>query len=166
MSINIPTEEDWFNWPENADRPLDLDENYARRRFMGKTFEEALQLFRETNVLCCSEDVSYMPPIPFRYYMLVYNSHVLSHGNGENGDYDNYASDSASSFLNLIEHKLEVDAETIAQIMSDLMPTVELVGTNQEKYSADIDIYGDFSAKLRRIKDLWNAQPSNPANAV
>ena len=165
MNIDIPTEEDWFSWPANAVRPMDLDENYARRRFLGKSFEEALRLFRETAVLGCSEDVSCMPPVPFRYYMLVYNAHVLSEGERERTDYDD-ASDGASSFLELIEDKLEVDAKTIAPIMNDLMPTVEFVGMNQEKYDADIDIYGDFLVKARRIKALWNAHLNNPLNAI
>ena len=165
MNMGIPTKEDWFDWPANADRPLGLDENYARRQFLGKSFEEALRLFRETDVLSRSEDVSYMPPVPFRYYMLAYNAHVLAEGERERTGMDN-ASDGASSFLILIEHKLEVDVETIAPIMSDLMPTIEFVGMNQEKYDADIDIYGDFRVVMRRIKELWNAQPNNPVDAI
>jgi len=59
--MNIPNEEDWLNWPAGADHPLDLDEDYARRRFAGKSFEEALELFKTTNVISCWEDVSSMP---------------------------------------------------------------------------------------------------------
>ena len=55
--MNIPNEEDWLNWPAGADRPLDLDEDYARRRFAGKSLEEALELFKTTNVISCWEDV-------------------------------------------------------------------------------------------------------------
>jgi len=154
--MNIPNEEDWLNWPAGADRPLDLDEDYARRRFAGKSFEEALELFETTNVLSCCEDVSYMPPVPFRYYMLVFKAYVLAVV--EKVGSDKWSSpDAASCFLNLVERKLKTEFDWIAPIMKDLLPAVEFVATNQEKYEADSDIYGDFREQLTRIKSLWGA---------
>jgi hypothetical protein len=78
--MDIPTERDWLDWPADAQRPLALDEAYAREQFGGKSFEQALEMFRSRTVLMCSEDVSYMPPVPFRYYMLVFKSYVLELG--------------------------------------------------------------------------------------
>ena len=152
--MNIPTEEDWLNWPAGVERPMDLDEEYARRRFAGKSFEEALQLFQTTNVLSCCEDVSYMPPVPFRYYMLVFKAHVLAEGESK----DKWtAPDAASSFLNLVKQKLKTEIDSIAPIMKDLLPAIEFVAMNQERYDADRDIYGDFREQLARIKSLWGA---------
>lgn len=151
--MNIPNEEDWLNWPAGADRPLDLDEEYARRRFAGKSFEQALEVFETTNVLSCAEDVDSMPPVPFRYYMLVFKAYMLAVVEKDNWS----APDAASSFLNLVERKVKTEIDWIAPIMNDLLPAIELVATNQKKYEADADIYGDFREQLARIKSLWGS---------
>jgi hypothetical protein len=154
MSAAIPTEADWEAWPANAERWLGLDEAYARKRFEGKSFEEALHLFRTSQVLSCSEDVSYMPPVPFRFYILVFKEHVMAEaGGGAQSD----ASDAASSFLNLVERKLTEDVGFIAPIMAELTPAVEFVAKNQTLYRADKDIYGDFLEQLARIQKLQGA---------
>lgn len=123
--MDIPTEKDWLDWPEDAERPLDLDEEYARQQFEGKSFEEALQLFR-SNALMRSEDVSYMPPVPFRYYILVFKAYVLELGKREIAERDllNDPWSAASSFLILVETKLTSQIDFIAPIMDDLLPAV------------------------------------------
>ena len=151
--MNIPNEEDWLNWPAGADRPLDLDEEFARRRFAGKSFEEALELFKTTNVISCWEDVSSMPPVPFRYYMLVFKAYVLAVVETDKSS----APDAARSFLDLVEQKLKTEIDWIAPIMNDLLPAIEFVAMNQEKYEADRDINGDFRDQLARIKSFWRA---------
>jgi hypothetical protein len=157
--MNVPTEEDWLDWPDTAQRPLDLDEAYARQQFAGKSFEEALQMFRTRDVLMCSEDVSYMPPIPFRYYMLVFKTYVLELGNREIAERDlvDDPSSAASSFLRVIEAKLRSEMNFIAPIMGDLLPVVEFIAMNQQQYFADPDIFGDFRQQFARINTLWRA---------
>jgi hypothetical protein len=87
-----------------------------------------------------------------RYYILVFKAYVLAQA----GDKDNWsASDAASSFLNLVERKLKTEIDWIAPIMTDLLPAIEFVAMNQEKYDANRDIYGDFREQLGRIKSLW-----------
>ncbi len=152
--MDIPTERDWLDWPADAHRPLDLDEAYARRKFSGKSFEEALELFRSSDVLMRSEDLSYMPPVPFRYYMLVFKAHVMAKADGEQRD---DASDAAGTFLNLVERKLQAEIGFIAPIMEDLLPAIEFIAMNQDKYDAPRDIYGDFRDQFTRIKTLWRA---------
>ena len=154
--MDIPTEKDWLDWPEDAQRPLDLDEEYARQQFEGKSFEEALQLFRSQDVLMRSEDVSYMPPVPFRYYIRVLKAYVLELGEREIKERDllDDPSSAASSFLNLVERKLRPEINFIAPIMDDLLPAVEFIAMNQDKYFATPDIYGDFRDQLARIKAL------------
>ncbi len=65
------------------------------------------------------------------------------------------APDAARSFLDLVEEKLKTEFDWIAPIMNDLLPAIEFVGMNQEKYGADRDINGDFRDQLARIKSLW-----------
>jgi hypothetical protein len=155
--LDIPTEKDWLDWPEDAQRPYELDEAYAREQFAGKSFEEALEMFRSREVLMCSEDVSYMPPVPFRYYMLVFKVHVLELGKREIEERDLLDApwSAAGSFLNLVEAKLQSEINFTAPIVDDLLPAVEFIAMNQERYFADRDIYGDFRDQLTRIKKLW-----------
>ena len=61
----------------------------------------------------------------------------------------------ASSFLDLVETKLRSEINFIAPIMDDLLPAVELIAMNQDKYFADRDIYGDFRDRFTRIQKLW-----------
>src|SRR6476469_5566864 len=81
--MDIPTEKDWLDWAEDAQRSYELDEADAREQFAGKSFAEALEIFRTQGALMRSEDLSYMPPVPFRYYMLVFKAYVLELGKRE-----------------------------------------------------------------------------------
>jgi len=150
----IPTEEEWRDWPLESKRYLDLDEDYARRQFLGKSFEEAVAMFRDSNVLMRAEDVGYMPPIPFRYYMLAFAAHMLA---GAPTTVRDCPSDAANSFLSLVEGKLEAERSWIAPILPRIMPIVELVATNQKTYDAGIEIYGVFLERLAHIKKLQGA---------
>lgn len=155
--MDIPTEKDRLEWPDDAQRGLDLDEAYAREQFAGKSFEDALAMFRERDVLMCSEDISYMPPVPFRYYMIVFKEYVLELGKRdvEERDLVDDPWGAASSFLQLIERKLRSEINVIAPIMGDLLPAAEFVAMNQGRYFATTDIYGDFREQFARIKTLW-----------
>ena len=148
-----PTESDWREWPAHMERPLDLDEAGARRRFAGKSFDEALEVFRKFPVLGCAEDLGYMPPVPFRYYMLVFVQHVLSAAHAA----DKLESpDAASGLLDIVERKLAGDRDTIAPIMNDLLAAVRFVAAHQELYDANPGIYGDFTERAARIASRWN----------
>jgi len=156
--MDIPTNADWDNWPPGVERPLDLDEEDARREFAGKSFEEALRLFAMGPVLMRSEDVGYMPPVPFRYYMLVFKAHVLASVDTAAADHYSDASDAASSFLHLVEHRLASDPDSIAPIMAELIPAIEFIAANQDRYDASRDIYGDFGEQVARIKHRWECE--------
>lgn len=155
--MDIPTEKDWLDWPEDVQRPYELDEAYAREQFASKSFEEALEMFRTHDVLMRSEDVGYMPPVPFRYYVLVFKACVMELGKREieERDLPDDPWSAASSFLILVETKLRSELNYIAPIMDDLLPAVEFIAMNQDKYFANRDIYGDFRDRLTRIKKLW-----------
>jgi hypothetical protein len=50
--------------------------------------------------------------------------------------------------------------------MKDLLPAIEFVTMNQEKYCVDRDIYGDFREQLTRIKSLWDANDALQLNGA
>lgn len=140
MKDQIPSEKDWAGCDKEP------ESRYAYRIFLGKTNEEMQESFRE-NVLERVEDLRWMPAKPFRYYMIGFRDYVMS---GEFGFYDE--ADASCCFLELIIQKLEGHPDHILPILPDLMDAAEYVGTHQQEYDADEDIYGSYPQKLSTIK--------------
>ena len=143
----VPSVEDWGEQG-------DLDEQYAREIFLGKTLAEVKPDF-ERCVLERSDELRYVAPIPFQYYIFAFRNFVLSPELIHDESASSWTSDAASSFLNLIEEKLETARDHIRPIMPDLMPAIEYVATHQALYKANEEIYGSFSEKLEKIKKLY-----------
>lgn len=142
--LAVPSEEDW------GDYKSDLDQKYAHEIFFGKSLEETIPDF-ERNVIERVDELRFMPTTPFRYYLLALRNYVTSKSVLGN----DMAPDAASSFLNLVAEKLRDSFDSIAPVMDEIMPGVEYVASNQETYDADVDIYGDFAAKLAEIRGLY-----------
>ena len=141
----VPTEQDWGNYRD------DLDQNDAHQKFAGKTNEEMQKHFRN-NAIATTNDLRWMPRIPFQYYMMGFRDYIAS-GNFES----TWASDSASCFLRLVQEKLENHPDHILAIMPELLPTIEFVANNQTRFDADESIYGNFLEKLKHIQTLYAA---------
>jgi hypothetical protein len=143
-SKQIPTEEDW------GDYKADLDQAYAYRILFGKNLEQVIPEFKR-NVLGRVEDLHFMPAIPFQYYIFAYRNFILSL---QKDDYD--APDAASAFLGLVIDKLEESPQDILPVMEELWNTIEYVASSQSFFDADEDIYGSFSEKLSKIRQLYD----------
>ncbi len=138
----VPTEEDW------GDYRADLDQEWAHRQFAGRTNPDMLPEF-DRDVLARSEDLHWMPKIPFRYYMLGFRDYVSA------GRFvQSFASDAASCFLRLVLVLLETEPAKIVPMMPELLPTLRYVGGNQALFDAKEDIYGSFRELLARIESL------------
>lgn len=142
---SVPTEKDW------GDYLSDLDQKYAHDRFCGRTNEQ-MQPFFKRNPIEATDELRWMPEIPFRYYMIGFRDAVLA-GDLEPCD----LSDAASCFLGLIAEKLEKHRPTVIPIMPELLPAAEYVAKNQAKFEADEHIYGNFMKKLAHIQELYSA---------
>jgi len=138
--MRVPTEAEWGNYQ------ADLDKEYAHKMFSGRTNEEMIPLFQR-NVIERTDELRWMPPIPFRYYMLGFRDCVLA-GKFE----ETWAADAASCFFGLVEEKLANEPNHILPIMGELLPAVRHIGHNQSSFDADEDIYGNFEEKLGRIE--------------
>src|ERR1700693_1850418 len=143
-NMRVPTEAEW------GDYQADLDQEDSHDLFGGHTNEEMQPHFYR-NVIERTDELRWMPIIPFRYYMLGFRDFVMA------GNFDGLrSSDAASCFLGLVEEKLEKQHEFILPIMSELLPAVRHVGRNQSAFNADEDIYGSFQEKLKRIEALYS----------
>jgi hypothetical protein len=157
----IPTEDDW-EWGGKGFRCSDLDKRHAHDRFFGKNIEDVLPYFKDLP-LSASEDLWYMPDTPFRYYVLAFKMLLMSQENIDELGSD--ASDAASTFLCLLQHKLKSTPQLVLPVMEELMPVVEHVAANQNLFDADTEIYGPFPDKLEEIKRLYaDARSASQSN--
>lgn len=139
----VPTEAEW------GDYQADLDQKYAHDLFAGHTNEDMQPHFYR-NVIERSDELRWMPEMPFRYYMLGFRDFVMA---GKFAHVE--SSDAASCFLGLIEEKLENQPAHILPIMPELLPAIRHVGKNQTSFDADENIYGKFLEKLARIEAMY-----------
>ena len=141
--MEVPTEADW------GDYGADLDQKYAHKMFAGRTNEEMLPHFQR-NVIERTDELRWMPEVPFRYYMIGFRDFLIA-GKMESG----WAADAASCFLGLALEKLKKQPTYILPIMPELLPALRHVAQNQARYEADEDIYGNFQQKLAQIEALY-----------
>ena len=142
----VPTESDW------GDYKSDLDQNHAHSVFAGRTNLEMQPFFRK-NPIEMTDELRWMPEVPFRYYMFGFRDFVMGK---DFGLLD--APDAASCFLGLVLEKLEKHPQHIVPIVPDLLPALDYVGHQQARFEAQESIYGNFLEKLSRIKTLYEAQ--------
>ena len=142
----VPTEEDWGNYQ------ADPDQEYSHGIFAGRTNEEMLTAFRD-NVIERTEDLRWMPGVPFQYYMIGFKDFIKTGDFGHPCD----AANSASCFIRLVLETLEAQPDHILRIMPDLFPTVDYVANHQAEYEADENIYGSFLEICKQIKSLYAA---------
>ena len=114
-----------------------LDERCAVENFLGKDLEQAQALFRE-NFLYYQEDLMWMGPIAFRFYVPAAINYLLS----KDADYD---ADAASSFCGLIEFHLDSDTAEIAPVGPTIREGVLGILMDFDRYECDKAIYGDVA---------------------
>ena len=144
--LPVPSESDWENYKD------DIDASYAHDLFIGKTNDE-MRVHFERTVIERTNELRFMPKLPFRYYMLGFKDYVLSISIPDERNLD--AADAASCFIRLVEEKLNKHSDDIWPIMPDLIPAVDYVAKHQRKFGADEDIYGNFYEKTERIKAIF-----------
>lgn len=136
---SIPNANDWLPvGPES-----ELDDGYAYKNFFGRSLQQAVNQFEE-NAIFYQEDLMYMPKVPFLFYLQAYIKYLRSEKSV--GD-----SDGASCFLGLIEFKVKEDWNDFDGRFQNYISDINFVADNQEKYDADIDIYGSFTIKRETI---------------
>ena len=141
--MSVPTEADW------EDYEADLDEKWAHDQFVGRTNHEMLPHFFE-NVIERTEDLRWMPAVPFRYYMIGFRDFVMAR------DFNDDGSNAASCFLDLVMEKLEAQPDHVLPILPELLPAVRYVAGNQALFDATESIYGSFQVKLEQIEALYS----------
>lgn len=114
----------------------DLDSAHAMECFYGKTLEQAELLFRQ-NALHHQEDLKWMGPVGFRFYVQSFTRYLeSSHSAGD--------SDAANCFASLLKYLLDEGPKTVAPVADQLAKTCQHILQHYEKFEINPDIYGDL----------------------
>ncbi len=139
--MRIPTSTDWGEINHE-----DLDADWAYKRFLGKSFDEAVAMFQE-NALYYQEDLQSMPASAFNFYAPALVKYITSPQAA--GD-----SDGASSFLHMVSWMLKTRRNIISpETELLLVGAAEQISRNQTFYEADVSIYGEFRDVYAEIRN-------------
>ena len=143
--MNIPTETDWTHHPDN------LDAAWAKKNFLGKTREQAVEMFVE-NAMNFQEDIMFMPEPCFRFYAHAYIDYLMS--DRSKGD-----SDGASCFFGIVEVRKDDILRGPAELKTRVEALLRRLGERQAWYDAEPKIYGQFKERSKAC--LRMIEPSN-----
>jgi hypothetical protein len=118
-----------------------LDEQTACEHFLGKNLEEAEAMFCE-GPMCYGEDLMWMGPVAFRYYVhaaIRYLKNLAGAGK----------SDFIRSFAAALEHRLKYEPEELGTIAAELADICSYILEN----------YGELG-DLPKTKEEWEAMKS------
>lgn len=147
MVSRVPTEADWRS------EPWDLDIPHAYKHFAGRTFEQAVGLFKE-HALYYQEDVMFMPRACFPFYARAYMAYLMSVDS--RGD-----ADGASCFFGLAKCRAQ-DINKDEALVHAFIDCLEHLAQRQEFYDADVSIYGSFAERARQILHRLRGQHDGP----
>jgi hypothetical protein len=134
----LPIESDFID-----SQSRDLDERHAVKMFLGKTRARAEEMFRQ-NFLFYQEDLTYMRPAAFRFYLIPAMQYLLS--DAAAGD-----SDAASTFCHMLEHRLRTEPETLKQMKDVVLDAIRRILDSFARYACSPEIYGDVPARYREL---------------
>jgi len=121
-----------------------LDERSACRNFFGKTLDEAEGLFRE-NFLYFQEDLMWMGPVAFRFYV----SAAIRYLQSEKSKGD---SDAVNCFVGLLEFRWENDSEEVQPIASELAAALNYLVENRKKFEDEIfEMDDDLRSRCKQL---------------
>jgi hypothetical protein len=134
-----------------------LDERHACNAFLGKSVEEAEELFRE-NALFYQEDLMWMGPVAFRFYVESIIRYLES----------NMATDDAdaiSCFARVLEFRLEDDPTQFVPIAGRIASICNYITEHTERFSLSEETYGDIRARFRTLRNTFQRllSPGKPA---
>ncbi|MFM1802113.1 MAG: hypothetical protein RJA81_1465 [Planctomycetota bacterium] len=120
-----------------------LDERCAVKHFFGKSLEEAKSLFQE-NFLYFQEDLMFMGPVGFAYYVQAAIEYLLS--DAADGD-----ADAANTFYGLIRFRFEQEPETIEPVRPLVLSALKAIHAKFDRFCCVTEIYGDLSHAYKML---------------
>jgi len=132
-----------------------LDEQKACDHFFGKTIEQAEALFKE-NACCYQEDLMWMGPVAFRYYVNAAIHYIQSES--ATGD-----SDIVNCFAGLLEFRLEHESTELVPVAEQLVAICGYIIEHYERFDLVPEIYGDVHARLQKLQQTFLQMLGHPS---
>ncbi len=128
--------------------PEDLDGQHAVKNFLGKSLDEAEALLRESH-LRYSEDLMFMGPIAFRYYIPAEISYIRS-------ELPNAHPPTLFGFAGILGQWLEFQPDELIPVAKEL---AEICGDVLERYAR----FDELSGVIKDIETLVPGWPFDPS---
>ena len=126
-----------------------LDERVACDHFLGKSLEQAEALFREIS-LYYQEDLMWMGPTAFRFYVQSYINYLQNDSAADDID--------IRCFASILEHRMGVEAAELIAIAPLLAIACRAITNRYDEYSikpeTDDDLILQFELLEQRIRNL------------
>ncbi len=120
-----------------------LDEQVAVRHFAGKTLDEAEALFRD-NALRYQEDLMFMGPVAFRFYVPAYVDYLRSEASS--GD-----PDAVNCFLGLVRFRWDFEPEELEPVRELLADACRAVLAQYGRFEVNETVYGDLRGNYETL---------------
>jgi hypothetical protein len=128
----------------------DLDGKCAEKHFLGKTLEQAEAMFREAS-LVYQEDLMFMGPIAFRFYVQAAISYIQSEAATDDSDIIN-------CFAGILDHRLEFEAEELIPVAPQLASVCRYIVEHYDRFALTPDIYGDLRPRFQSLEQTFLLQ--------
>jgi hypothetical protein len=139
-TTGVPTSKEINPWDS-------LDGETACKNFLGKTLDEAEALFRE-NSLLYQEDLLWMGPIAFRYYVAAAMRYIQSEGSLGDPDF-------ISCFVGILELRQQQEPAELAPISEQLIAICDYIMEHFDKFDMQGEIYGDVAARVKSVRQRF-----------
>ena len=124
-----------------------LDGQYACKSFLNKNLDEAEVLFRD-NSLHYQEDLMWMGPVAFRYYVQAAIRYIRS---------DAAADDHAiiSCMAMILEFRLEHESAELVPIAGQLASICNYIVEHYERFDVTPEVFGDVRARFQALQQVF-----------
>lgn len=126
----------------------DLDGRRACDHFLGKTIEEAEALFRQ-NPEYYQDDLLWMGPAAFRYYVQAAIRFIRSPDAAEESDFIN-------GFESTLRLRLEQEPDELAPLAEKLCDVCIYIIEHYESFDLEPEIYGDLRTNYKALQEAFS----------
>jgi hypothetical protein len=131
-----------------------LDERSACEHFLGKTIEQAEALFRE-NFLFYQEDLMWMGPAAFRYYIQAAINYIQSEAS--TGD-----SAIVNCLTSLLEFRLEQESSELEPVAEKLAALCGYILDHYRRFDLAPDLYPNVQPRLCMLRETFLRMQTKP----
>jgi hypothetical protein len=125
----------------------DLDGRVACENFLGKSLDEALELFRE-NPLEYQSDLLWMGIVAFKFYLPAAIQFIKQETSGEHSDF-------VAHFSGTLESKLENESKELVSVANQLVDVCDYIIQNWQRFEEGAEAYGDVLARYNTLRQSF-----------